>query len=163
MSLILDLVDYAKKLTNLTSQLDRVTQDVVALEEDVSALGDVSSETLRQVTSNRDRAIDFRQRSEDKQLQTEQVINELREQVKTLTMSVSDLTRQVERNQDKAESRYREAKLEQQLQAEKLRNSLIDLQNQMLNRLLSQTSQVSNRNRSIASAKLTDAEEFEAE
>lgn len=134
MSPIIDLIEYAKKVIALTRKQEQLTGEVADLRSDLGDLESASIQILQLSTSNRDRAIDFRQRSENRQSDVEQDVRELREQIRALTDTVNVLTRQVDSDRDRAEGRHREAELAQQLQVEKMKNSVSEMQNQMFAR-----------------------------
>jgi flagellar motility protein MotE (MotC chaperone) len=131
----MSLMDYGQKIVALLGNLDRLTDKVTGQGEDLERLRAATLSVTQFATSLRDQAIDFRQRSDEKHEKHKQDIRELREQVAALTAVVNELSADFKRSQETAA-------LKEELQLERMKNSLNEMKDELRNQFFTQIPRV---------------------
>jgi flagellar motility protein MotE (MotC chaperone) len=145
----MSLMDYGQKIVALLGNLDRLNDKVTAQGEDLERLNAATINVTQFATSLRDQAIDFRQRSDEKHEKHEQDIRELREQVAALTAVVNELSADFKRSQETAA-------LKEELQLEKMKNSLNEMKDELRNQFFTQIPRVGSGGEQMPVLKATD-------
>ncbi len=145
----MSLMDYGQKIVALLGNLDRLTDKVTGQGEDLERLRAAALSVTQFATSLRDQAIDFRQRSDEKHEKHEQDIRELREQVAALTAVVNELSADFKRSQETAA-------LKEELQLEKMKNSLNEMKDELRNQFFTQIPRVGSGSEQMPALKAAD-------
>jgi flagellar motility protein MotE (MotC chaperone) len=145
----MSLIDYGQKIVALIGNLDRLTDKVTDQGEDLERLQRTALSVTQFATSLRDQSVDFRQRSDEKHEKHEQDIRELREQVAALTAVVNELSADFKRSQETAA-------LKEELQLEKMKNSLNEMKDELRNQFFTQIPRVGSGGEQMPVLKATD-------
>ncbi len=145
----MSLMDYGQKIVALLGNLDRLNDKVTAQGEDLERLSAATLNVTQFATSLRDQAIDFRQRSDEKHEKHEQDIRELREQMAALTAVVNELSADFKRSQETAA-------LKEELQLEKMKNSLNEMKDELRNQFFTQIPRVGSGSEQMPVLKASD-------